>query len=358
MPVWGADSKGFAKREDVVRFLHAVAETAMITGFVFIMMLLVEYLQVRSAGLAGRWLQRGGLLRTAAVTLVAVVPGCLGAFTDVTLYTHGMISFGTLTGAMIAGSGDAAFLMLAVAPGAALGVFGILLVYGLLVGLLVDRVGGARFYRCATCPDGIPLHPEELGAGHSLFRLPRWRELSLPRGLLALALALFLAAVAEGLIGPESWTWVRWVLLLLATLALAVVVTVPEHFLREHLLGHVARRHTPRVFAWVLGVSLAMVGLDAAGLPVAAWIADHQALALAAAVLLGLIPDSGPQLVFVTLFAQGVVPLSVLVASAVVQDGHGMLPLLAESWREFAKVKSLNAAAGLLLGGAMLLLGW
>ncbi|HPC84119.1 MAG TPA: putative manganese transporter [Thermoanaerobaculaceae bacterium] len=339
-------------------FQRAIAETLMITGFVFVMMLLVEYLQVRSAGLVGRWLRRGGLVRTAAVTLVALVPGCLGAFTDVTLYTHGMISFGALAGAMIAGSGDAAFLMLAVAPGAAVGVFGVLFVYGLLVALLVDRAGGARYFRGAACPDGIALHADELTARPGLFRPPRLRDVSLPRALLAAALALFLAGVSLGLIGPERWTWVRWTLLVLATLALAVVVTVPEHFLQEHLFGHVARRHTPRVFAWVLGVSLGMAWLDAAGLPVAAWIADHQALALGAAVLLGIIPDSGPQLVFVTLFAQGVVPLSVLMTSAVVQDGHGLLPLLAESPAEFVKVKSVNVAAGLLLGGALMLLGW
>lgn len=342
----------------MMSFQHAIAETLMITGFVFVMMLLVEYLQVRSAGLVGRWLQHGGVVRTAVVTLVALVPGCLGAFTDVTLYTHGMISFGALVGAMIAGSGDAAFLMLAVAPKAALGVFGLLFVYGLLVALLVDRVGGARFYRGTACPDGITLHEHELSGQPSLFRPPRLRDVSWPRAILTVALALFVAGVALGLLGPGQWSWVRWILLLVTTLALAVVMTVPEHFLREHLFAHVARRHTPRVFAWVLGVSLCMAGLDAAGLPVATWIGDHRALALAAAVLLGLIPDSGPQLVFVTLFAQGVVPLSVLVTSAVVQDGHGLLPLLAESPREFVKVKAVNAAAGLVLGSAMMLLGW
>jgi hypothetical protein len=41
----------------------------------------------------------------------------------------------------------------------------------------------------------------------------------------------------------------------------------------------------------------------------------------------------------------------------VVQDGHGMLPLLAESRREFMKVKLINLAAGLLLGGALLAAG-
>ena len=83
-----------------------LADSLMITGFVFVMMLLVEYAQVATAGVLGRWLQRGGVFRTAAVALVGTTPGCLGAFTDVTLYTHGLISFGAIAGAMIAASGD------------------------------------------------------------------------------------------------------------------------------------------------------------------------------------------------------------------------------------------------------------
>ena len=64
-----------------------------------------------------------------------------------------------------------------------------------------------------------------------------------------------------------------------------------------------------------------------------------------------------PHLIFVTLFAQGVVPFSVLAASSAVQDGHGMLPLLAESRREFVRVKAVNVLAGLVLGVAMMAMG-
>jgi hypothetical protein len=61
-------------------------------------------------------------------------------------------------------------------------------------------------------------------------------------------------------------------------------------------------------------------------------------IVLLIACLVGLIPESGPHLIFVTLFAQGVVPFSVLLASSVVQDGHGMLPMLAHSRREFLQI--------------------
>jgi len=332
-------------------------DSVMITGFVFVMMLLVEVAQVLSAGVLGRWLRRGGVLRTAAVALVGSVPGCLGAFTNVTLYTHGMISFGALAGAMIAASGDEAFVMLAMFPGKGLVLIGLLFGFGLLAALLLDRLLGVRLYRGKCCPDGITLHEDELSpAARPLWR-PSFAGLSVPRASLSAALVLFIVATAAGWIGPAAWTWVRWTLLLVASLALLLVLAVSEHFLEAHLFEHVARRHLPRLFLWVSGVLLVLAWLDAMSLPLGDWIRNHRGWALLAAVLVGIIPESGPHLVFVTLFAQGVLPFSVLAASSAVQDGHGMLPLLAESPREFVKVKAVNALAGLLLGGGMLLMG-
>jgi hypothetical protein len=78
---------------------------------------------------------------------------------------------------------------------------------------------------------------------------------------------------------------------------------------------------------------------------------------LGIAGLVGIIPESGPHLVFVTLFANGNIPVSILVASSIVQDGHGMLPLLAESRRDFFKVKAINLVVGLAVGALLLALG-
>ena len=69
-------------------------------------------------------------------------------------------------------------------------------------------------------------------------------------------------------------------------------------------------------------------------------------------------PESGPHLVFLTLYVQGSIPFSVLLASSIVQDGHGMLPMLAESRRAFVIVKAVNFTAGLLIGGAAMSLGY
>jgi hypothetical protein len=52
------------------------------------------------------------------------------------------------------------------------------------------------------------------------------------------------------------------------------------------------------------------------------------------------------------------IPFSVLLASSFVQDGHGMLPMLAHSRREFLLIKAINFSAGLLLGAAAMALGF
>jgi hypothetical protein len=127
---------------------------------------------------------------------------------------------------------------------------------------------------------------------------------------------------------------------------LVIVATVPDHFLEEHLWKHVVRGHVPRIFLWTFGSLLVL------HLVVDRWqfddvIRDSKWLVLVLASLLGLIPESGPHLIFVTMFAKGVVPLSVLLASSIVQDGHGMLPMLAHSRRAFIVIKLINLAVGL-----------
>lgn len=66
--------------------------------------------------------------------------------------------------------------------------------------------------------------------------------------------------------------------------------------------------------------------------------------------LVGLIPESGPHLIFVTLFAQGLIPFSVLLTSSIVQDGHGMLPMLSYSLEDSMKLKAFNLIIGLTVG--------
>jgi hypothetical protein len=79
------------------------------------------------------------------------------------------------------------------------------------------------------------------------------------------------------------------------------------------------------------------------------------AVMIVLATLIGLIPESGPHMIFVTLYAGGIVSLPVLLASCISQDGHASIPLLAESKISFVKAKAVNAIVALVVGfGTML----
>jgi hypothetical protein len=317
---------------------------------------------------------------------------------------HRVVTVGAAVAAMIATCGDEAFVMLALFPGRALWIMGLLLVLGVVVGAVVDLVLKAR----RTAPSMHLDHYKATHAGDvacvpiSLGSWAReWRECTPHRGWLTALLLLFLVGVCSGRLGhrhpvdtvPEScdhgcevttdggerpdasddhersavdhhghgqeaeWNWVRITLLLLVLTALAVVVTVPDHFLDEHLWNHVARVHIWRIMLWTIGalfVTHALVSrLDAGHM------ADvHHLPLLLLACLMGLIPESGPHLVFVALYAQGSAPFSTLLASSIVQDGHGMIPMLAHSRRAFLLIKAINFCAGLTVGLVGWSLGW
>jgi hypothetical protein len=87
------------------------------------------------------------------------------------------------------------------------------------------------------------------------------------------------------------------------------------------------------------------------------FIGENRWSVLGAASIIGIVPQSGPHLIFTTLYAKGAMPLSVLVANTVVQDGHGLLPLLAASRLDFVRVKGVCLAAGVAIGVAMMAAG-
>jgi hypothetical protein len=98
------------------------------------------------------------------------------------------------------------------------------------------------------------------------------------------------------------------------------------------------------------------LGLQNLGLET--FVRENMALVLLLSVLIGLIPESGPNLIFVMMFADGMIPFSVLLASSISQDGHGMLPLLSYTMRDAILIKVFKDCTALLVGGAVYLLGW
>ena len=327
----------------------------MISSFVLIMMLLIEYINVQTQGAWHRWLRGHRWKQYALGAFLGAIPGCLGAFTVVSLYTHKLMTIGSVVTAMIATSGDEAFVMFSMFPQEALLITGLLIITGLVAGLLTDRLFKNPFVLVEELNHQLPLHQADRCNCYPKGEIRRQlKQISFPRAMLMGLLGLLVFLFLSGSVGPESWNWKRVTFTAGSLFTLFVVTTVPDHFLEEHLWKHILKKHLPRIFLWTFGTLLVLEFL-AGWIDIEHWIADNLWWVLLISVLVGIIPESGPHLVFVTLFAAGSIPFSILMVSSIVQDGHGMLPLLAESKKSFAWVKAINVTMGLLLGSIAIL---
>ena len=294
--------------------LDALTESIGICALVILMMTLIEIFNVVSHGHLFRRLENHKIGQVAVASGLGMIPGCLGGFAGVSLYSHRMVGFGALTAALIATTGDEAFLMLTMFPSKAILIMGGLFLFGLVTGIITDLVIKALQKkgklldlgadRCSD--DNYELHDcdcHDHGHHHE---------------------------------GHEDGHEIM-------------------HFIKEHVWGHVIKRHLPVIFAWTFGV-LAIFGILSTRIDMETWLRGNTGLMIVIAVLTGLIPESGPHMVFVSMFASGILQFPVLLASCISQDGHACLPLIAENKKSWIRVKTLKSMLALAAGfGAMLI---
>ena len=327
-----------------------IVHALMITSFVFIMLLLIEYINVLTRGSWQDSLKKNRWGQYVLGGFLGAVPGCLGAFTVVSLYSHQVVSLGALVTTMIATSGDEAFVMFSMFPAKALWLTIGLFFIGIVSGYITDLIFKKQKVFIAHISHELPMHTDESCHCFSKKQLwPQLKHITFPRALLIGIFLLFLFFLVTSTLGAKDWDWKKITFASGTLVGLFVVMTVPDHFIDEHLWGHVLKRHVPRIFLWTFGALIAIHFIENY-IHLESWIKDNYFWILLIAVLVGFIPESGPHLIFVTLFASGSLPLSILMASSIVQDGHGMLPMLAVSRRGFIWVKVINMIVGFIVG--------
>ena len=335
-------------------FKHSV----MITVFVFVMMLIVDYVNVITNGKMSSGLKGGKWRQYSIASFLGATPGCLGAYLNVSFYVHGLLSFGAIVGGMIATSGDEAFIMLALFPGKALLLFGILFLLGILLAWLTDKIVPALKIK--------PCHECQLQQVHTLETCNCFDKENMAKNLLDISAlragflifaVLFLIGLTTGFVGPTGWGWKRLTLIILVAIATIIVGSVPNHYLREHIWHHIAKKHLWRVFLWsFFAILVVEIGFKYWNLE--AFVKSHIAWVGIIAVLVALVPESGPHFIFVMMFSQGLIPFSILLASSIVQDGHGMLPLLSYSVKDSLLIKMFNLVFGIVIGLTFYLMGF
>ncbi|MFH1546460.1 MAG: putative manganese transporter [Patescibacteria group bacterium] len=287
---------------EILNTLSASLQASVkITLIIFILMVVVELLVLKYKEKILQLTQKNKFLSYITASFFGSIPGCVGTFAMDSLYMAGLLGFGGIIAAMVATSGDEAFLLIAMALdgeisfGIFLGLTAILFLLGILAGFIGDFI---------TRKNRLAIHEKCEIVRHE----------------------------------KEFFNF--------------------KHFLKEHVCGHILKKHLWQIFLWLLGaifvIELLQNRIDLEGFFRNANVFHI----LLAATLVGVLPISGPNVVLVMLFAKGLIPFSVLLANSIVQDGHGLLPILGFSLKDALKIKGFNLAFGLFVGGLLLLFGF
>lgn len=368
-----------------------IKQTVVITFFVMLMMIVLEFFAVQTRGRAVKNFSDKPFLQIFFSALMGIIPGCMGTYAVVSMYIHGSIRFGALVAALIATSGDEAFLMFTMlSPKDLMLISAALFALSLLSGWLVNLI-----FKKPIIPEKmkkhIVIHKEEAGCkpfnkGVFLKQLKNIRPVRIISLLLLSGfIVMILAGEAKTHEHKQSVThkehthehehehsheapeqkhgnmmhWQQIAFLIVAAAGFIIALVSPDHFLEKHIWGHVIKKHFLRIFLWTLGALIVLHILNH-NFDFADRISENKNagyILLLLAVLVGIIPESGPHIIFLTLFTGGYIPFSILLANSIVQDGHGAIPLLAETGRGFIRAKAVNALIGLLVGGVLLSAG-
>ncbi len=379
--------------------IHILKNSILITGLVLIMMLMIEYFNIHTHG---KWLyklQGSKFKQVIVASILGMVPGCIGGFAAVSLYTHRLISFGALIAMMIVSSGDEAFIIMAMIPKTAIILFALLLAIGIGSGLLIDYVFNKKNNANKYCSNNIEFHTDSPNCDTpSIFKAASYRAMLHPskqRIVVLVGIALFISSVIFGILEcgghdhqgqstelctsccdhnhsceptivnhsceqePQATKFMninilneRWINILFSIISIITIfftATAKEHFIKEHIWDHIIKKHLLSIFLWTFGtLMICQIGMQY--INIEEWINGNLLLVLILAILIGIIPESGPHIIFITLFAQGSIPFYILLVNSIVQDGHSTLPLLAHNKIDFLKAKLINVVIGSIIG--------
>ena len=411
-------------------FYIILQQTLIITTLVLGMMMVIEFINVRTGGLWSNKLQSKPWLQILFAIIMGIIPGCLGTYTVVSLYVHRVLNFPALMAALISTTGDEAFFMFSLFPEKALLINLILIVLSIIVAVILQLTMKNKFIGLHK-EMSFPIHENESCSHthhHEHSVKSNIKNISFVRALLITmslgVLIMVLSGVIDGshhlnlLMGGQTEEsvihsleshqvaespshqddchnqshqvtespshqddchshnhslqvnettsqqvdchshnhshggeadWIRIILIVLFVTILIIVVVAEEHFLEEHLWQHVIKVHLPKIFLWTFGVILCLTIINNF-VNIHEIIDSKPFIVLLVAILIGLIPQSGPHLIFLILFANGDLPLGIFLANCIVQDGHGALPLLAESRKAFFVSKGIKVVIAVLVG--------
>ena len=361
-------------------------ETVMVSFLVIMMMMIIEYIQIKTKDKWDSFFMKKKWIQVFLAAAIGLIPGCIGGFTVVSLFSHGIVSYGALLAALITTFGDEAFFLYSLMPDKAIILSISLFVVGILVGFITNKIpyfnkkNLLNINHITKHGDVCTVHNHDITENR---RNQRWK-----RYLLLVFILLFILSIFTKISDHEHIEMfhpiktheienihthdennhlffinkisVEKILFLsVSIISLIIIISVNLHFVQEHLWNHVIKKHFFKVFLWTFFILLFLhIGMQYISLEEIGDNSTGKIFILILAILIGIIPQSGPHLLFIFLFIDGLIPFSVLLANSIVQEGHSGLPLIAESRKYFISIKIIKIILAIIIGLIGLWLGY
>lgn len=275
-------------------------------------------------------------------SVMGAMPGCGGAIIVITQFVQGKFSFGSVVAVLTATMGDAAFLLLAAQPNIGLLVIVIGVVVGIVSGVFVDYIHGNQFMRDEKLSQqDFHCHANEAKPQYAKYikwqgRL--WQCLLLPAVVIALLFSFqfdvdkifYLPAGTINIIGAGI------ILVAIFLWACSGEVTNYQTTVSEdskintrNLFQKVAQ-DTHFVASWVIAAFLLFeLLIHFTGVDLALFFSKWGSLTPLIAIIVGLLPGCGPQILMTSSYLSGAIPLSAQLGNAISNDGDALFPAIA-----------------------------
>ena len=297
-----------------------------VSSFVAITLWFFVFLEKRNFNIQ-KIISKHKRLEIPIASLLGVIPGCGGAIMVMSMFTKNIVSFGAVLAALISTMGDAAFLLIATKPQAALIILPLTFFTGIISGYIAKPFTSNFLNSTKTKIINFSELPENK-TSEKFYRL--WYVILIPGFLLGVANAFNLDVhlhlfnfdlILIGSFIASFYCLLLWVLNPLTDIQMA---SIHENSYRKVV------DTTCFVTVWVIlsFVLFEMINSMLNGQIFNSLILFGPLIPLLA-ILIGFIPGCGPQIMITSMYVGGQLPMSAQIGNSISNDGDALFPAIA-----------------------------
>ena len=317
----------FEPTREILLFSASDAYIA-VSSFVGVTLLIFVLLEKKNFNLQ-QFIEKNKKYEIPTSAFLGVIPGCGGAIMVMSLYTRGIVSFGSVLAALIATMGDAAFLLIASKPQAALIILPVTFFTGIIFGYIVKPFTKNFINKISlkkNLTENLPKNkiPKNFYSFWLICLVP-----GISLGLLnAFQIEISFYVFGIDLIHSFSFFLAMYCVLLWVFNPLTDIQMASIH---ESSLRRVTDI-TCFVTVWVIiaFVAYELIDLSTKGLIFESLKYFGPFIPLFA-IIIGFIPGCGPQIMITSMYVSGQIPMSAQIGNSISNDGDALFPAIAIS---------------------------